>query len=242
MLQPGWSKIATITKAARTGDVSQLRSFLGIATYCAPSIPNLATLAHPLWVLTKDNVEFKWEDQHEQAMESIKQVIVTRALGFFDVNWETEVIVDASPVGLAVVCTQFNRESPQQRKIVTFASRMLTEIEKRYSQIEKEAYAVVWACERLYLYLLGKHFRSVTDNRAVQLIFGNPKSKPPPRIQRWALRLMSFDFEIVHRPGNSNIADYLSRNPIDTPKSSEQDADEYIAFLVEHAVPKSMKL
>jgi hypothetical protein len=70
-------------------------------------------------------------------------------------------------VGLGAVCTQFNPDNPGERKIVTFVSKMLTDVEKRYSQVEKEAYAVVWACERLHLYLFGTRFRLVTDNRAV---------------------------------------------------------------------------
>ena len=50
-------------------------------------------------------------------------------------------------------------------------SRGLTQVEKRYSQCEKEALALVWSCERLELYLLGRRFTLITDNRAVQLIY-----------------------------------------------------------------------
>jgi hypothetical protein len=56
-------------------------------------------------------------------------------------------------------------------------------------------------------------FRILVDNRAVMLIYSNAKSKPPARIERWALRLTPFDFEIVQRPGMSNMADYYSRSP-----------------------------
>ena len=92
-------------------------------------------------------------------------------------------------------------------------SRILTEVESWYSQCEKEALAVVWACERLWTYLLGKSFIIETDNRAVKLIFANTRSKPPARIESLALRLSQFDFEIVHKPGESNVADYYSRHP-----------------------------
>ncbi len=56
--------------------------------------------------------------------------------------------------------------------------------------------------------MIGSHFHIVKDNRAVMLMYSNAKSKPPARIERWALRLTPFDFEIVHRPGVSNMADY----------------------------------
>lgn len=86
--------------------------------------------------------------------------------------------------------------------------------ECKYSQIEKEGLAAVWGLETLPLLLTGHHFTLVTDNRAIQLIFSNPSSKPPARIERWALRLIPFDFTIIHRPGKGNIADYLSRHPL----------------------------
>jgi hypothetical protein len=238
---PSWEKLEALKNAENPSDASQVRSFLGLANFCSPNIPHLASLASPLWELTHEGVKFVWEEKHEQAMSKIKAGIITSALGFFDRDWCTEVIVDASPVGLAAVCTQFNPENSNERKIVTFVSKMLTDVEQRYAQVEKEAYAVVWACERLHLYLFGIRFRMVTDNRAVQLIFSKPTSKPNARILRWALRVMCYDFEIVHRPGRDNIADYLSRHPVVTDfRQKCEDVEDYVCFVVEHAIPKAM--
>ncbi len=123
----------------------------------------------------------------------------------------TELAVDASPVGLAVVMNQHQLGKPQEKHIVLNASRTLSDVEKRYSQVEKEALAVVWACERLHLYVYGSEFDVITDNKAVELIFGNLNSKPKAIIERWALRLLPYRFNVIHRPGKDNIADYLSR-------------------------------
>ena len=87
--------------------------------------------------------------------------------------------VDASPVGFTAVLAQLDPSNEKVRNIITYVSRLLSEVERRYSQVEKEAFAVVWACERLHLYLVGRKFRLVTDNRGVILIFRNPKSNPP---------------------------------------------------------------
>ncbi len=97
-------------------------------------------------------------------------------------------------------------------------SRMPTETERRDSQAEKEALGVVWSCEMAAIWLMGSHFCIVVDNRPVMLIYSNAKSKPLARIERWALRLTSFDpeiidLEIVARPGVSNMANYYSRSP-----------------------------
>ena len=66
--------------------------------------------------------------------------------------------------------------------LVCFLSRLLTDVERRYSQCEKEALAVVR--EKAAIYLIGHHFRVVVDNRAVMLIYGNARSKPPARVER----------------------------------------------------------
>ena len=92
--------------------------------------------------------------------------------------------------------SQIDLQDPEVKKIVLFASRGLTPIERKYSQVEREALAVVWACERLKLYLIGKEFDLITNNKAVELIFGNPKSKPCARLERWGLRLILFSFKI----------------------------------------------
>ena len=186
----GDEKADALLNAARPGTPSELRSFLGLAVYCM--IPNLATLAEPLWELLKDGARFEWEQKHDTAMLSIKTAFRREGFAFFDTKLSTEVTVDASPVGLGTVLAQYDPTNPKPKKVVTCASRRLNEVERRYSQIEKEALAVVWACEKLHLYLFGREFVMVTDNRAVELIFRNPKRDPPLRIKRWVLRLVGY--------------------------------------------------
>ncbi len=130
-------------------------------------------------------------------------------MAYFDPNKETELVTDASPSGLSAILMQ-NTPGKDDKCVVAYASRALTDVERRYSQTEREALAIVWAIERLHLYLYGGHFKLVTDCKPVQLIFSNPKSKPPPRIERWNLRLQGYDFEVVHTEGSQNPSDFLS--------------------------------
>ena len=82
------------------------------------------------------------------------------------------------------------------------------------------------------------HFKLITDCKPVQLIFNNPNSKPPARIERWNLRLQGYDFDIIHTEGSENPSDYLSRHPSnDTPDIQAYLAEEYVNFIVSHAVP-----
>ena len=80
-----------------------------------------------------------------------------------------------------------NTPGKEDRRVVAYSSRALTDVERRYSQTEREALAIVWAVERLHLYLYGSHFKLITDCKPVKLIFSNPKLKPPPRIEHWNL-------------------------------------------------------
>jgi hypothetical protein len=65
---------------------------------------------------------------------------------------------------------------PDEKFVIMHCSRTLSSVERRYSQVEKEALAVIWACERLHLYVYGSEFDIITDNKAEELIFGNPNS------------------------------------------------------------------
>ncbi|CAF0938549.1 unnamed protein product [Brachionus calyciflorus] len=117
-------------------NVGELRSILGLISYCSRIIPNLATVTEPLRQLTRQ-----------------MGYLVTEAMGYFNKECRTEVMVDASPVGVALVMAQYDPKNPENRKIIVYSSRALTEVEKKYSQVELEALAVVWACEKLHLYV-----------------------------------------------------------------------------------------
>ena len=123
--------------------------------------------------------------------------------------------------------------------VVAYASRALSSLEKKYSQVEREALAVVYGCERFHLYIFGKPFKIVTDARAIAFIYNNPNSRAPARIEKWGLRLLPYEFEILHKPGKEKIADFLSRSPVDSPEN-DRGAEEYLNFIAYHAIPEAL--
>ena len=158
--------------------------------------------------------------------------------------------MDASPVGLSAILTQ-KKTIDESPKIIAYASHSPTDVERRYSQTEKEGLAIVWGCKNINLYLSGHRFHLITDHRfhlitdhnPLELIFSNPKSKPLARIERWALRLQAYDYKIIYRPGKNHPADYLCRHPESFNKmltDVSHIAEEYINLL--ESVPKSVAL
>ena len=213
-ISPDPKKVEAIKNAKPPTTTSGVRSFLGMATYCAKFILNFSDTSEPLRELTKKDAKFQWSERHEQSFNKIKELLASaKVMAYFDPNKETELVTDASPSGLSAILMQ-NTPGKEDRRVVAYSSRALTDVERRYSQTEREALAIVWAVERLHLYLYGSHFKLITDCKPVQLIFSNPKSKPPPHIECWNLRLQGYDFEVVHTEGSQNPSDFLSRHSI----------------------------
>ena len=140
-ISPSPSKVKPLSDAAPQANKEELRSFLGLATYCARFIPRLALISEPLRALTKESAPWTWGRQHSDAMDKIKQSITDHCkIAHFNPNNETEIILDASPNGLCALLIQ--HDSTGNTAIVAVASRSLTAVEQRYSQTEREALGV----------------------------------------------------------------------------------------------------
>ncbi|XP_053376976.1 uncharacterized protein K02A2.6-like [Mercenaria mercenaria] len=232
---PEQSKVEAILNARRPQNVQEVRSLLGLANWNHRFIPDLASVVEPLRRLTKKGVRFQWTNEQTESFEKLKRRLASaKTLGYFDPKAKTTVIADAGPMALGAVLIQ---EQNGQQRIIQYASRTLTKTEQKYSQTEKEALSLVWSCEKFRIWLIGLEFDLVTDHRALEV-----KSKPPPRIERWVLRLQAFNFNVKYKPGKYNIADPLSRlTQQNVSKSKVSDiAEEYVKFIALNDVPEAL--
>ena len=180
---------------------------------------------------------FNFGPEQKQAFSALKaELAKATILAYFDKEAPTQVIADASPVGLGAVLVQTQKGMPIP---VCSVSRSLTDCEQRYSQTESEALGLVWACESLHPYLYGQHL--VIDHKPLEVIYG-PRSKPCARIEWWFLRLQPYQFKVVQIAGKKNIANSLSRLLPNTVKQARHvhGAEEYVRFVAVNATPKAL--
>ncbi len=242
-LSPDPAKVDAVKNADQPTSVSEVRSFLGLTNYVSRFIPNYASIVEPLRLLTRQNVPWDWTDACQAALDSLKaHLSADTVMAYYDPNQEVDIITDASPVGLGAVLMQYQAKAPQTtRRVISYASKTLTDTERRYSQTEREALAIKWACQKFHIYVYGTPFTVTTDHRPLVPMFNKTRANLPTRIERWQLQLQPYDVTVRYRPGADNPADYLSRHPVSSPghQSALRD-DVYVNFIAHNAVPKSM--
>ncbi|KAG7304923.1 hypothetical protein JYU34_010335 [Plutella xylostella] len=223
--------------------VEELQSFLGLVNYINKWIPNLATMTEPLKELLrlklgkKASITQYWTRNQDKAFLSLKETLTgIETLGYYDVKDKTQVIADASPVGLGAVLVQIDCSGP---RIIAYGNRTLTSCERKYSQTEKEALALVWAIEHFNTFLFGKEFDLITDHKPLEFLF-SPKSRPCARVERWVLKLQAYCYNIKYKPGNTNIADPLSRLCKEVNSISEDK--DYVNQIIQIAKPQAIRL
>ena len=137
-------KVEEILNLDAPSNASEVRSLLCMANYCSRFIQSYATVPQPLRELTQKDRPWEWTVRHVHALAQLKGALANAPVtAYFDPDKDTEICVDASPVGLGAILAQTDSDSGNQQE-VAYASRSLSDTEQRYSQTEREALAVVW--------------------------------------------------------------------------------------------------
>ncbi|CAH8666328.1 unnamed protein product [Schistosoma bovis] len=205
--RPDPENIRAIKQMPTPTNISELRSFLGLISYYSAFVPSMHDIRAPLTHLLNKNTSWNWTKECEAAFCKLKTTISSELLlTHYDPSMPIIVAADASAFGLgAVISHQFPDAT---EKAIMHASRTLTSAERKYSQIEKEALALVFAVRRFHKFLYGRRFTLLT-------IFGSKSGVPAHsanRLQRWALILLGYDFDIQYRRTQQfGQADALSR-------------------------------
>mgnify|MGYP001809986550 CR=1 FL=1 len=210
-IQPVFDKLQAVVALPRPQNVSALRGFLGMMEQYRKYIKGYAAIAAPLHLMLRHGVAFVWSQEALVAFQALKDALCEAPVLALP-NWELPFILttDWSRVAVGAVLSQADPVTGDEHPNA-FASRTLTAAEQNYAATEGECLAVKWATEKFYYYLQGRKFLLRTDHSALQWLasarFTNAK------LERWALQLQEFDFDVEYIKGATNVvADFLSRD------------------------------
>lgn len=194
----------------------EVRAFLGLINYYGRFLKNLSTVLYPINQLLKDKVPFHWSSDCDKAYDNIKRMIASDlVLAHYDPSETLVLATDASPVGVGAVLSHIYKDGSERP--IHFASQTLSPTQQRYSQIDREAYAIIFGVRKFYQYVYGRKFILVTDNKPLAQIFAPNKGLPlmsATRMQHYAIFLSSFDYEIrIKKSKENSNADAMSRLP-----------------------------
>lgn len=141
-----------------------------------------------------------WSVDCKEAFNKIKQILTSpMALTHYDLSLPLILAADASNVGVGAVI--YHRLPDSSEKPIVHASKSLTEAESHYAQIEEEGLAIIFGVQKFDQFLRGRRFTLLTDHKPLTAIFGSKKGIPTTsanRLQRWAIRLMGYTFNIQY--------------------------------------------
>ena len=239
---PDPKKVQSIKDWPSPKSPKELQSFLGTVNYLSKFIPELSSLRNPLQGLIKKDSEYLWTGTHEQAFQKLKSAVCeSTLLSYYDKSKPIFIEVDASGQGLGAVLLQGNVSNEELKnasqtdgkylkfrnklKPIAFASKSLSEVEQRYSNIERELLGVVWAIQHFNHYTFANKINVISDHKPLQPLFsGKSLTSCSPRTARLLLKVIDRDVSFFYQQGPSmHLADPLSRLSSDNTEDGNKE-------------------
>ena len=218
-LQMQEGKIKAILDYPAPTTIKALRRFLGMIGYYRPFIQNFATKAYPLTNLLKQENDFEWNNEQQQAFESLKECLMKDPILVYP-NFQKDFYLacDASGTGLGAVLLQKNK---CRMRVISYASRVLNVTEQRYSVTERECLALVWGLKKFRHLILGYKVHILTDHKPLLDLFKRRDFINNQKFNRWFISVLEYGPEFRYIPGKYNtLADGLSRSFEDDEKEN----------------------
>ena len=205
---PDPEKVKVIQNLDPPQTVRDVRSFIGMAGFYRRYVEHFSEIARPLTMLTRKNAKFIWSPEAQTAFDTLKECLMcSPILAYPDVKLPYKLWTDASQYCIGAILTQ---ETDKGDHVIQYVSHALNEGQQKWSTIEREAYAIVYAITKLRPYLYGADFTVICDHKPLKSIFSTQMTNA--RVQRWAILISEYGCDIQYTSGKSNTrADFLSR-------------------------------
>ena len=217
-------KLSAIKNMAPPTDVKAVQRFLGVTGYYRQLIPRYADVATPLFGLTRKGEPWRWGTEENAAFEELKMALTSDTImAHPDPKKPFRLYTDASEVAVGAVLTQVDDDGVERP--IHYVSKGFSTSQRRWSAIEREAFAIVHSLRKLQPYLQGADLTILTDHKPLRSIFQCELKNS--KVQRWAMLISEFAPKIEYRKGSDNIrADMLSRLPPPSNIATIQEALE----------------
>ncbi|KAI5338702.1 hypothetical protein L3X38_017974 [Prunus dulcis] len=208
------NKAKSIIEALPPRNKKELQSLLGKINFLRIFISNYAGKIQPFSSLLrlKQEQTFKWEEQHQQAFQEIKHYLSNPpVLSPLKRGRPLKLYVSASEVSIGSLLVQDNKEGKEQA--VYYLSRTLTEVERRYSAIERLCLALYFTTVKLRHYMLPHTIYIIAKTDLIKYMLTRPMLRG--RIGKWTLALTEFTFRYVPQKAVKGqvVADFLADHP-----------------------------
>jgi len=188
---------------------TDIRRFTGMTSFYRRFIKDYAKITGPITALTRKDAKWDWTEEHSRLFWLLKKSLMQEPiLRLPDMEKPFLLYTDASGYAIGAILAQ--KDDKGDEYVVYYASRILNSAECRYATIEKECLAMVWAIALFRPYLYGRRFDVITDHKPLEWL--EKMRETSDRLERWSIKLMSYDFKIHYRKGeNHGNVDALSR-------------------------------
>jgi len=190
-------KVEAVLKWERPTNVTEIRSFLGLAGYYQRFIEGFSTIVAPMTCLTRKKMKWEWTSECESSFQELKRRLTTAPMLTLPLGMEGFVIYsDASKKGLGCVLMQHGR-------VIVYASRQLKTHETNYPTHDLELATVIFALLVWRHYLYGSYVQIFTDHKS--LLYLMTQKKLNIRQRRWVELIKDYDCVIDYHPGRVNV-------------------------------------
>lgn len=210
---------ASNPEAATPTNKTELQAFLGLLNFYSIFLPHKASVAEPLHRLLDSTSPWSWGKKEANTFKVVKSLLTSDSvLVQYSERLPLVLACDASPYGVGVILSHKlpNGSEPP----IAFFSRTLSSAERNYSQLDKEALAIVASMKRFHEYIYGRHFDLITDHKPFLGLPAGDRQTPQvlsPRMSRWTVLLAAYTYSLFHCPGKHLChADALSCCPFPT--------------------------
>ena len=228
----------SIEKFPAPVDKKSLKRFLGLINFNLRYVPSASITLKPLYKICSTKHDYSWENEQESAFNQIKtDLLSAKGLCHRNPSLELILVCDASKYGAGSTLYQDNKGTLE---VIAYTSKAFSPAEIRRSMREKELMSVSFAIRHLEYYLLGTTFVVISDHKSLLYLYREHlKTNLDSKLLNIFFYLQNFRFEIVHRPGTSDImasADCISRLPRSTLNDLEKQSETTIPDKIFHFV------